>query len=55
MENGWRVLFTRTSDLVQRLQVARRKLALESALATSARSLGACGEAANYFKHAGYA
>jgi hypothetical protein len=30
---GWRVLFTRTSDLVQRLQVARRELALESALA----------------------
>lgn len=33
VENGWRVLFTRTSDLVQRLQVARRELALESALA----------------------
>jgi len=33
VENGWRVLFTRTSDLVQRLQVARRDLALESALA----------------------
>jgi len=32
VENGWRVLFTRTSDLVQRLQVARRELALESAL-----------------------
>jgi DNA replication protein DnaC len=30
--NGWRVLFTRTTDLVQRLQVARRDLALESAL-----------------------
>ena len=29
VENGWRVLFTRTSDLVQRLQVARRELALE--------------------------
>jgi DNA replication protein DnaC len=27
------VLFTRTTDLVQRLQVARRELALESALA----------------------
>jgi DNA replication protein DnaC len=33
VENGWRVLFTRTTDLVQRLQVARRALALESALA----------------------
>lgn len=33
IENGWRVLFTRTSDLVQKLQVARRELALESALA----------------------
>ena len=27
IENGWRVLFTRTTDLVQRLQVARRELA----------------------------
>ena len=27
VENGWRVLFTRTTDLVQRLQVARRELA----------------------------
>jgi len=33
VENGWRVLFTRTTDLVQRLQVARRELALESAIA----------------------
>ena len=33
VENGWRVLFTRTTDLVQRLQVARRELDLESALA----------------------
>ena len=33
IENGWRVLFTRTTDLVQRLQVARRELALESAIA----------------------
>jgi IstB-like ATP binding protein len=33
VENGWRVLFTRNSDLVQRLQIARRELALESALA----------------------
>jgi DNA replication protein DnaC len=33
IENGRRVLFTRTSELVQRLQVARRELALESVLA----------------------
>ena len=33
VENGWRVMFTRTTDLVQRLQVARRDLMLESALA----------------------
>ena len=33
VENGYRVLFTRTTDLVQRLQVARRELALESQLA----------------------
>jgi DNA replication protein DnaC len=33
IENGWRVLFTRTSDLVQKLQVARRELALEAAIA----------------------
>ncbi len=33
IENGWRVLFQRTTDLVQRLQVARRELALESAIA----------------------
>jgi len=32
VENGWRVLFTRTTDLVQKLQVARRNLELESAL-----------------------
>jgi DNA replication protein DnaC len=32
VENGWRVLFARTSDLVQRLQVARRELALEAAV-----------------------
>ncbi len=31
IENGRRVLFTRTSDLVQKLQVARRELALEAA------------------------
>ncbi len=33
IENGWRVLFTRTTDLVQKLQVARRNLELESAIA----------------------
>jgi DNA replication protein DnaC len=32
VEKGWRVLFARTSELVQRLQVARRELALESAI-----------------------
>lgn len=32
VEKGWRVLFTRTSDLVQRLQVARREFGLEAAL-----------------------
>lgn len=29
---GWRVLFTRTSDLVQKLQLARRDLVLEAAI-----------------------
>ena len=33
VENGWRVSFARTTDLVQRLQVARRELALEAAIA----------------------
>ena len=33
IENGYRVLFTRTTDLVQKLQQARRHLALESAIA----------------------
>jgi DNA replication protein DnaC len=33
IENGWRVLFTRTTDLVQRLQIARRELVLEAAIA----------------------
>jgi DNA replication protein DnaC len=33
VENGWRALFTRTTDLVQRLQIARRDLLLESAIA----------------------
>jgi DNA replication protein DnaC len=32
VENGWRVLFTRTTDLVQKLQLARRELALEAAI-----------------------
>lgn len=32
VENGFRVLFTRTTDLVQRLQSARRDLVLESAI-----------------------
>jgi DNA replication protein DnaC len=33
VENGRRVLFTRTTDLVQRLQTARRELALEAYIA----------------------
>jgi DNA replication protein DnaC len=33
IEAGYRVLYTRTTDLVQRLQAARRDLALEAALA----------------------
>ena len=33
VENGYRVLFTRTTDLVQRLQRARRELTLENLLA----------------------
>ena len=33
VENGWRVLFARTLELVQRLQVARCELALEAAIA----------------------
>jgi DNA replication protein DnaC len=33
VENGWRVLFARTTDLVQRLQLARRDLSLEAAIA----------------------
>jgi DNA replication protein DnaC len=33
LEKGYRVLFSRTSDLVQKLQVERRELALESAIA----------------------
>jgi DNA replication protein DnaC len=32
VENGWRVLFTRTTDLVQRLQIARRELTLEASI-----------------------
>ena len=37
VENGYRVLFTRTTDLVQRLQVARRELTLENQLARLGR------------------
>jgi DNA replication protein DnaC len=33
IENGWRVLFARTTDLVQKLQIARRDLLLEAAIA----------------------
>jgi DNA replication protein DnaC len=33
IESGWKVLFTRTTDLVQKLQIARRDLTLEAALA----------------------
>lgn len=33
IENSWRVLFMRTTELVQKLQVARRELQLESAIA----------------------
>ena len=33
IENGYRVLFSRTTDMVQRLQVARQALQLEAALA----------------------
>lgn len=32
VENGYRVHFTRTTDLVQKLQVARRELTLQSAI-----------------------
>ena len=32
IENGRRVFFARTTDLVQRLQIARRELTLESAI-----------------------
>ena len=33
VEGVWRVLFARTTDLVQRLQIARRELTLEAAIA----------------------
>ena len=33
IENGWRVLFTRTTDIVQKLQIARSELQLEAAIA----------------------
>lgn len=39
VEKGWKVLFARTSDLVQRLQVARRELALELALESAINRL----------------
>ena len=32
IENGYRVLFTRTTDIVQRLQLARQNLSLETAI-----------------------
>src|SRR5258708_986790 len=32
VEKGWRVMFARTSDLVQKLQIARRDLVLEAAI-----------------------
>ena len=32
VENGYHVLYARTTDLVQRLHVARRELALEAAI-----------------------
>jgi DNA replication protein DnaC len=32
VENGWRVMFARTTDLVQRLQMARRELMLDAAI-----------------------
>jgi DNA replication protein DnaC len=32
IENGWRVMFTRTTDLVQKLQVARSELGLAAAI-----------------------
>ena len=32
IENGYRALFTRTTDIVQRLQAARQELALEAAI-----------------------
>ena len=33
IEKGWRAFFTRTTDLAQKLQIARRDLALEAAIA----------------------
>jgi DNA replication protein DnaC len=33
VQNGWRALFTRTTDLVQKLQIARRELYLEATIA----------------------
>jgi DNA replication protein DnaC len=37
IEKGWRVLFAKTSALVQKLQVARKDLALEAAIASLER------------------
>jgi hypothetical protein len=37
IETGWRVLFTKTTDLVRKLQVARRELQIEAALARLAK------------------
>jgi DNA replication protein DnaC len=33
IENGWRVLFTRCTDLVQKLQAAQRDLQVDAAIA----------------------
>ena len=45
-EHGRRVLFIRTTDLVQRLQVARRELGLEAAITKLPRLLRAYCDAA---------
>ena len=39
VERGWRVLMTRTGDRVQRLQVARRELALEAGESPNSTSI----------------
>jgi DNA replication protein DnaC len=43
VENGYRVLFTRTTDLVQRLQQARQALQLEAAIAKLDKYLESLG------------